>query len=139
MLRLLLFLLLRPVVNVRDMNVIFPGLRPAPINRWTVTPYCSHCIVIARASLTFSPSIKPKVTMKYKYCEHLLMFMKWNKNVNNLLLYCHYLHSSYVFSCFFIYTYLITKMMKVRTLWPSSEDQYIQREIMFRRTKVFNY
>jgi hypothetical protein len=28
----------------KDMNVILSGLRPVPINRWTVPPYCSRCL-----------------------------------------------------------------------------------------------
>jgi hypothetical protein len=38
-------------VNVRDTNVILSGLRPVPINRWTVTPYYSRWLVIILASL----------------------------------------------------------------------------------------
>jgi hypothetical protein len=64
------------IVNVRDMNVILPGLRLMPINRKTVTSYCSRCIVITLASLTLPPSVKPTVSMKYKYYEHLSMFVK---------------------------------------------------------------
>jgi hypothetical protein len=33
-------------------------------------------MVIAPASLIFSPSVEPKVSMKYKCYEHLFMFMK---------------------------------------------------------------
>ena len=50
-------------VHVKDINVFLLGMRPVPINRLTVPPYCSHWIVIALAS---SPSNKPKVSMKYK-------------------------------------------------------------------------
>jgi hypothetical protein len=34
---------------------------------------------------------------------------------------------------------IYTAMMKVRSSLPSSEDHYILREIMLRRTKDFNY
>jgi hypothetical protein len=37
-----------------------------------------------------------------------------------------------------LFTSLLIKMMKVCPLSPSSEDHYILKEIMFRRTKVFN-
>jgi hypothetical protein len=93
------------IVNVRDMNVILSRLRPMPINRWTVTMYCSRYIVIAPVSLTFSPSVKTKVSMKYKYYKHLFMFIKGNENVDNLSLCCHYLHS-YMFHVYlFIYSF----------------------------------
>jgi hypothetical protein len=87
------------IENVRDINVILPRLRPMHINRWTVTLYCSHCIVIAPASLT-------SVSMKYKCYEHLFMFIKWNENVNNLFLCCHYLHSYMFYVSLFIYIHL---------------------------------
>jgi hypothetical protein len=32
--------------NVKGMNVILHGLRPLPINRWTVLPYCSRWLGI---------------------------------------------------------------------------------------------
>jgi hypothetical protein len=64
------------IENVRDMNAILPGLRPMPINRRTVTSYYSRCIVIALASLTATPSAKPKVSMKYKYYVHLFMLIE---------------------------------------------------------------
>jgi hypothetical protein len=38
------------IVNVKGMNVISHRLRPVPINRWTVPPYCSRWLVITHAS-----------------------------------------------------------------------------------------
>ena len=71
-----------------------------------VTPvYCSRCMVIAPASLTLSPSVEPKVSMKFKYYEHLFMFIKWNKNVSNLFPHCHYLHSYVLHVSPFIFIY----------------------------------
>jgi hypothetical protein len=87
------------------MDVISSGLRPVPINRWTVPLYCSCCIVITPAPLTLSPSVEPKVSMKYKYYEHLFMFVKWNENVNDLSLCCHYLHSYMSYVSLFIFIY----------------------------------
>jgi hypothetical protein len=55
-------------VNVKDMNVIFHRLRPVPINRWTVTPYCLCWLVITLASL--SP-----------YCFLLRRRYKYNLNI----------------------------------------------------------
>jgi hypothetical protein len=40
------------IVNVKNMNVILPRLRLVPINRWTVTPYCSRWLVITRTSFS---------------------------------------------------------------------------------------
>ena len=34
------------LANVKGMNVILHGLRPLPINRWTVPPYCSRWLGI---------------------------------------------------------------------------------------------
>ena len=34
------------LINVKGINVILHGLRPAPINRWTVLPYCSRWLGI---------------------------------------------------------------------------------------------
>jgi hypothetical protein len=40
----------KSIVNVKGMTVIFHRLCHVPINRWTVPPYCSHWLVLARAS-----------------------------------------------------------------------------------------
>jgi hypothetical protein len=87
------------------MDVILSKLRLVPINRWTVPMYCLCCIVIAPASLTFPPSVEPNESMKYKYYEHLFMFMKWNKNINNLFLYGYYLDSCMLYVSSFIFIY----------------------------------
>jgi hypothetical protein len=105
----------------------FSRAASVPINRWTVTPYCSRCIVIAPASLTFSPSIEPKVSMKYKYYEHLFMFMKWNENVNNPFLYCCSLHSYMLSAPLFISIYRDDEGMPFmifvwRSLYPKGEN-----------------
>jgi hypothetical protein len=64
-------------MNVSDMNVISSGLRPMPINRWTVAPYCSRWIVISlshfylRASRRYQCNINlvniHVCFMEYKY------------------------------------------------------------------------
>jgi hypothetical protein len=43
-------IVLKLIVNMKGMNVISHRLRPVPINRWTVPPYCSRWLVLARAS-----------------------------------------------------------------------------------------
>jgi hypothetical protein len=40
----------KSIVNVKGMTVISHRLCPVPINRWTVPSYCSHWLVLARAS-----------------------------------------------------------------------------------------
>jgi hypothetical protein len=50
------------LANVNGMSVILHGLRPVPINRWTVLPYCSHWLGICFCvTLVLLPSFKPKV------------------------------------------------------------------------------
>jgi hypothetical protein len=54
--------------------------------------------------------------MKYKYDEHLFMFIKGDKNVNNLFLYRLYLYifTVYILLCFMRpHLYLFIEMMKV--------------------------
>ena len=59
----------KSIVNVKGMTVISHRLRPVPINRWTVPPYCSRWLVFARASHLYS--IKPKVLFVIQYCSYL--------------------------------------------------------------------
>jgi hypothetical protein len=40
-----LWFVLLSCVNMKDINVLLPGLRPMPIIRWIITPYCSRWIV----------------------------------------------------------------------------------------------
>ena len=50
------------LANVKGMGVILHGLRPVPINRWTVLPYCSRWLGICFCvTLVLLPSFKPKV------------------------------------------------------------------------------
>jgi hypothetical protein len=54
----------KSIVNMKGMNVNLHRLRPMPINRWTVPPYCSRWLVFVHASrLDLLPSVKPKVQM----------------------------------------------------------------------------
>jgi hypothetical protein len=47
---------------VKGMGVILHGLRPVPVNRWTVLPYCSRQLCICFCvTLVLLPSFKPKV------------------------------------------------------------------------------
>jgi hypothetical protein len=64
-------------------------------------------------------------------------------NTNKLWGSYHYLPFFNVLSRSYLYLYsypyLYTEMMKVRPSWPSFKYHYIQKEIMLRRTKVFNH
>jgi hypothetical protein len=40
------------LINVKGINVILRGLRPLPINRWTVLPYCSRWLGICSSHHT---------------------------------------------------------------------------------------
>jgi hypothetical protein len=60
------------IENVRDINVILLRLRLVPINRWTVTLYCSHWLVIARSSLLDFCLLS---SWRYKCNSILLMFV----------------------------------------------------------------
>jgi hypothetical protein len=74
------------------MNVILPELYPVPINRWTITPYYSRCIVIALASL----SRFYLMTSRRYQCNINVMDIHlrlWNEDMNNLNTCHHYLHS----------------------------------------------
>jgi hypothetical protein len=91
-------------VNIRDINVILSGLRPTPINGWTVTPYCSRYTVIALASL---PHFHLPTSQRYQWNINIMNIYSclWNENIKSLLIYHHYLHS-FVFnvpSSIFIY------------------------------------
>jgi hypothetical protein len=43
----------KSIVNVKGITVISHRMCPAPINRWTVPPYCSRWLVLARAPLLY--------------------------------------------------------------------------------------
>jgi hypothetical protein len=50
------------LINVKGINVILHGLRPVPINRWTVLPYCSRWLSICFSiTLVLFLSFKPFV------------------------------------------------------------------------------
>jgi hypothetical protein len=59
------------LINVKGINVILHGLRPAPINRWTVLPYCSRWLGICFWCHTciFTPSSR-------RYIYNLILFVQ---------------------------------------------------------------
>jgi hypothetical protein len=63
------------LINVKGINIILHGLRPVPINRWTVLPYCSRWLGICfRVTLVPLLSFEPKVPFIICYC--------WYNNTN---------------------------------------------------------
>jgi hypothetical protein len=60
------------LANVKGMDVILHGLRPVPINTWTVLPYCSRWLGICFC-ITLVPlfSVKPKVPNVIQYCPYI--------------------------------------------------------------------
>jgi hypothetical protein len=64
------------LANVKGMGVILHGLRPVPINRWTVLSYCSRWLGICFC-VTLVPllSIKSKVPNVIQYCYYFVMII----------------------------------------------------------------
>jgi hypothetical protein len=86
------------------MNVTLPGLYLVPINRWTVAPCCSRCIVIAFTSLSHLHLL----TSRRYQCNINAMNIHsrlWNENVNILSMCHHYLHSFIFYISLFIFVY----------------------------------
>jgi len=66
----------KSIVNVKGMTVISHRLRPVPINRWTVPPYCSRWLVLAFASrLYFFAFYQAEGTFIIQYCFCLSMII----------------------------------------------------------------
>jgi hypothetical protein len=89
----------------QGMNVILSGFRPVPINRWTLTPYCSCWIVISLASF-----LHPHLLANRRYqCNVNIIDVRsylWNKKINRLLIHNHDYLYSFVFLYFLIYVYI---------------------------------
>jgi hypothetical protein len=87
------------IVNVRDMNVILLMLHPVPINRWTITLYCSRWLVITSASLSLFYLLSSR---RYR-CNIITIDVYsclWNKEMNNIMIWNDCLYSfcvSYAF------------------------------------------
>jgi hypothetical protein len=111
---------------LRVMNVILLGLHAVPINRWTVTLYYSRWIVIALSRFTFEQAKGINVI----WILWIFIYILWNANINESMT-CIF----YIGICVF---QSIDNMMKACPSWPSSDDHWIQEEIMLWGTKVFN-
>jgi hypothetical protein len=129
---------LESLANVKGIDVISHGLCPVPINRWIVVPYCSRWLGICFC-VTLVPlfSVKPKVPNVIQYCPYINLHYILRNIYDNVIVHIvsYALHAPFVAN---IYTYMYVEMMKVCPSWPSSEDHYILREIMLRRTKGIN-
>jgi hypothetical protein len=80
------------LANVKGMNVILHGLRPLPINRWTVLPYCSRWLGIRflHHACTFA-FLQTEGTFIICYCWY------GNANKNKLII---------MFKCLCYFSYL---------------------------------
>jgi hypothetical protein len=73
----------KSIANIKGMNVILHRLRPVPINRWTVPPYCSRCLVFTRASRLYLCLLSSR---KYK-CNSILFLFIHNHIIKDILWY----------------------------------------------------
>jgi hypothetical protein len=100
-------------------------------------------MVIAPASLTFSPYVKLNVSMKHKHYEHLFMFIRGNGNINNLFLCCHYLHFYMFYVSLFVFIYRDDEgtpfMTFVRKSLYPKEDNVLKDECPYPLTIVLLY
>jgi hypothetical protein len=121
----------KSIVNAKGIIVIFHRLRSAPINRWTVPPYCSRWLVFTRALRLDFYLLSSR---RYKFNTILFLFTyDNNKYVNNVI---PLFILSFMFYILLSLSYSV--MMEVCSSSPSSEDHYILREIVLRRTKDIN-
>jgi hypothetical protein len=121
----------KSIVNMKGMNVNLHRLRPVPINRWTVPLYCSRWLVFICASRLDFYLLSSR---RYKCNSILFLFIHNNRKEEILMMSYDYSCCLLYFICFFFHlTHAV--MMKVCHSWPSSEDHYILKEIMLRRTK----
>jgi hypothetical protein len=124
----------KSIINVKGMDVISHKLCSVPINRWTVPQYCSRWLVLARASRLYFYLLSSR---RYICKSILFLFFHNNENGNELITLYNCSWLSFIFHMLLL-LFAYTAMMKVCPSWPSSEDHYILRGIMFRSTKVIN-
>jgi hypothetical protein len=122
------------IANVKGMSVISHMLHPVPINRWTVPPYCTRWLVFTRVSCLDFCFLSSR---RYKCNSILFLFIRDDiKRYTDDFIWLFILS---LISCTLLLSLTYSMMMKVLPSWPSSEDHYILREIMFRRTKGINF
>jgi hypothetical protein len=66
------WIIFKSIVNIKGMNVILHMMRPMHINRWTVPPYCSCWLVLARASRLYFHLLSGR---RYKCNPMLFLFI----------------------------------------------------------------
>jgi hypothetical protein len=74
----------KSIVNMKGMNVNLHMLRPVPINRWTVPPYCSRWLVLARASRLYFHLLSGR-----RYKCNLMLFLFIHDYIIKDILWCH--------------------------------------------------
>jgi hypothetical protein len=84
-------IVLKSIVNMKGINVISHRLRPVPINRWTIPPYCSRWLVFARASRLYLCLLSSR---RYK-CNSMLFLFIHDYIIKDILT------VSYDYSCYF--------------------------------------
>jgi hypothetical protein len=116
------------LANVKGINVILHGLRPLPINRWTVLPYCSRLLGIR--------FLHHACTLIFRQTEGTFIICYWEySNKKNKLMIMFILF--FVF-CIWILPHHLLCLRRFFPSQPSSGIHYIRREIMSWRTKDFN-
>ena len=116
------------LINVKGINVILHGLRPVPINRWTVLLYCSRWLGIRfshnACTFTFRQSEGTYIICHYEFN---------NTNKDKLVI------ISVLLFVFHIWVLLhhLSNLRRSFPSWPSSRIHYIRRDIMSLRTKDF--
>jgi hypothetical protein len=69
----------KSIINVKGMNLISHRLRPVPINRWTVPPYCPCWIVITHASRLYIYLLSSR-----RYICNLILFLFLHNKIRKL-------------------------------------------------------
>ena len=65
------------LANAKGLDVILHGLRPVPINRWTILPYCSRWLAICFCvTLVFFIFLQDKGTLVINYYLYLFIVIK---------------------------------------------------------------
>jgi hypothetical protein len=97
-------IVLKSIVNMKGINVISHRLRPVPINRWTVPPYCSCWLVLARASRLYLYLLSSR---RYK-CNSILFLFIHDYIVKVILMVsCDYLCYFSCLICFVFHWYML--------------------------------
>jgi hypothetical protein len=123
----------KSTINVKGMNVISHRLRHVPINRWTVPPYCSRWLVLARASRLYFYLLSSR-----RYICNWILFLFFHDNKMRMNWQCYIIVHviSYIsYASPFINIYHDHEGISFMTfVWRS----LYTKKIMLRRTKGIN-